>query len=286
MKPPKVEGPVEPSREHRRQPDVSRPRRAGKERGPLGFRSVMRDVKGGNRPGGTSSGQRAPGAPHGAGATLGSPAVGSGLPGSTAPVGGMVGTIGAIAPIGPDGLAGGTPVHGATTPGMAGFDPALAQAASLDAGARAAAQMGAVQGVGEQLAEASYGVRDATEALAAQDRSATHQALVQPHVPTPLGRMTPAALLETVLDESRRLEIEEAMKELHVELEPEDLGPLVVRLRRGPDGSLDIAFRTREGDAARMLERGSELLRDRLAEAGFASVRIDVRRDEELRFAD
>lgn len=257
MKTPKAEGPVEPSREHRRQPDVSRPRRNGKERGPLGFRSVMRDVKGGGRQGSA--------------------------PGSAGTTG--TGTAVAMPGVGMAGSPGGPAAPVALTPGMVGFDPALAQAAALDAGAQAAAQMGAVQGVGAQLAEASYGVRDATEALAAQDRSSTHQAQVQPHVPTALGRMTPSALLDTVLDESRRLEIEESMKELHVELEPEDLGPLVVRLRRGPDGSLDIGFRTRQGDAARMLEQGSELLRERLAEAGFATVRIDVAQDDELRFS-
>lgn len=229
MKTPRAEGPQEPSGEHRRKPDGSRPRKRNGEHGPLGFGSVMRDVKGDGS---------APGAP--------------GVPGTT-------------------------------TLGMPGFDPALLQAAQLDAGAQAAMRMGAVETVGEQLADASYGVQDASEALQTQDRSTTHQANVQPHVPTPLGRMTPGALLETVLDESRKLEIAEAMKELHVELEPEDLGPVVVRLRKGPDGSLDIAFRAREGDAARVLEAGSELLRSRLADAGFLSVAIDVSHDEDLR---
>lgn len=235
MRTPRAEGPQEPSGEHRRKPDGSRPRKRTGEQGPLGFGSVMRDVKG-------------PGAP-------GEGAVAGGVPG-------MIGT---------------------TTLGMPGFDPALLQAAQLDAGAQAAMKMGAVETVGEQLANATSGIQDASEALTAQDRSATHQANVQPHVPTPLGRMTPGALLDTVLDESRRLEIEEAMKELHVELEPEDLGPVVVRLRKGPDGALDIAFRAREGDAARVLESGSELLRSRLAEAGFLSVAIDVSHDEDLR---
>jgi flagellar hook-length control protein FliK len=234
VKTPRAEGPQEPSGEHRRKPDGSRPRKRNGEHGPLGFGSVMRDVKGPGAPGDGS----APGVP------------------------GMLGT---------------------TTLGMPGFDPALLQAAQLDAGAQAAMKMGAVETVGEQLADATSGVQDATEALHAQDRSATHQASVQPHVPTPLGRMTPGALLDTVLDESRRLEIEEAMKELHVELEPEDLGPVVVRLRKGPDGALDIAFRAREGDAARVLESGSELLRSRLADAGFLSVAIDVAHDEDLR---
>lgn len=178
---------------------------------------------------------------------------------------------------------GGDGIAPATAPGMPGFDPALAQVAQLDAGAVAARQMGAVETVAEQLADDTYGVRDASEALVAQDRSTTHQAQVQPHVPTPLARMTPSALLETVLDEATKLEIEAASKELHVELEPADLGPLIVRLRKGPDGALDIAFRTREGDAARVLEAGSELLRERLAEAGFPTVAIDVRHDADLR---
>ncbi len=234
MKTPRAEGPQEPSGEHRRKPDGSRPRKRGGEKGPLGFGSVMRDVKG---PGAKGDGS-APGAPG---------------------------------------------VLGNTTLGMPGFDPALLQAAQLDAGAQAAMKMGAVDTVGEQLAKATHGVQNATEALQTQDRSTTHQANVQPHVPTALGRMTPGALLDTVLDESRRLEIAEAMKELHVELEPEDLGPVVVRLRKGPDGALDISFRAREGDAARVLESGSELLRSRLADAGFLSVAIDVSHDEELR---
>jgi hypothetical protein len=159
------------------------------------------------------------------------------------------------------------------TAGMPGFD----------AGALAALAMGAVKS-GEQLVDqASFGVQDATEALAAQDQSVVHQADVQPLVPTALGRMTPSALLETVLDESTRLAIDQASKELHVELEPAHLGPIVIRLLRQPDGQLDIRFRAREGDAARVLDAGSDMLRDRLAAAGFAAVSIDVEHDGDLR---
>ena len=262
MKTPKVEGPQEPSGEHRRRPDGARPAKRGAERGPLGFGSVMRDVRGGSRQqgGGGGAGTGA-GAATGEGSTTATGATGT----ATTGTGGAFGTI------------------GTTMVGMPGFDAAQAQAQQLDPGAQVAAKMGAVETVGEQLADATSGVQDATEALQAQDRSATLQVQVQAHVPSPLGRMTPSALLETVLDESRRLEIDEAMKELHVELEPADLGPVVVRLRKGPDGSLDIAFRARQGDAARMLEQGSELLRTRLGEAGFAAVRIDVAHDDSLR---
>jgi hypothetical protein len=223
VKTPKAEGPNEPNRDHRRKPDGSRPKRGGEERGPIGFGSVMRDVRG-------------------------------------------------------DGA-----MPGSTTIGMAGFDPALLQAQQLDAGAQASSKMGAVVGVGEQLNHDSFGVQDASEALAAKDRSVTQQSLAQPLVPTSLARMTPSALLSTVLDESRKLEIAEAMKELHVELEPEDLGPVVVRLRKGPDGSLEIGFRAREGDAAEALQEGTERLKAQLFDAGFAAVSIDVEHDVELR---
>jgi len=221
MRTEKAEGPQEPGNGKQQRDVGKRPRRGGKQ-GPLGFGSVMQDVR--------KDGHQA-----------------------------------------------------TTTIGQPGYDPALAMAAQVDAGAKAAQAMGAVGGAVEQLNQASYGVQDPSEALAAKDRSATQQAQAQPHVPTPLGRMTPAALIETVLDEATKLEIEQASKELHVELEPEDLGPVVVRLRKGPDGTLEIGFRARQGDAARMLESGSELLRERLATAGFGSVAIDVRHDAELR---
>ncbi|MCB0877542.1 MAG: flagellar hook-length control protein FliK [Thermoleophilia bacterium] len=221
MNTPKVEGPYEPSGEHKRdrEQDGSRPRRGRKERGPIGFGSVMRDVRKGDR---------------------------------------------------------------GATPGMPGYDPALAQAAALDAGAQAALKMGSVETVGDLLANATSKPQSVSDALLARDRSATAQLQQQPLVPTQLGRMSPSGLIDTVLDESRRLEIEEAMKDLHVELEPEDLGPVVVRIRKGPDGALDIGFRTREGDAARVLEQGTDTLRDRLFDAGFAAVKIDVAHDSEL----
>jgi flagellar hook-length control protein FliK len=230
MKAPKADGPNEPSGQHRRKPDGSRPKKqGGGERGPIGFGSVMRDVRGDGSNGG------------------------------------------------------GTGTSATTMPGVAGFDPALAQAQQLDAGVQAARKMGAVQTVGDELADATTRPRSAVDALAAQDRSLAAQLQAgQPLVPSALGRMTPSTLLATVLDESRRLEIAEAMKELHVELEPEDLGPVVVRLRKGPDGTLDIGFRAREGEAARVLEQGTESLRDRLAGAGFAAVRIAVEHDAEL----
>lgn len=243
MRAEKPEGPQEPNNRRRHKTPAARPKRGGGD-GPLGFGNVMRDVRGVKR------GASVDGAERGS-------ATGSSARAST--------------------------IGGTATPGSAGFDPALAQAVQLDAGAIAARAMGAVRSDGERLDHASFGVQDATTALRAQDQSPTTQAQAQPLVPTPLARMTPAALLETVLDESTKLAIDEASKDLHVELEPADLGPVVVRLRKGPDGTLDIRFRARQGDAARMLESGSELLRERLAAAGFPTVSIGVERDAELR---
>ncbi|MCW2923294.1 MAG: Flagellar hook-length control protein FliK [Thermoleophilia bacterium] len=251
MRTEKPEGPQEPNNRRKHKAPGGRPKRTGTH-GPVGFGHVMRDVRGG----GKQPGQHGGGTGTGTGTGHGD---GSGGHGS-----------------------GGTSLPGTATLGSAGFDPALAQAQGLDAGARAARAMGAVPTDGERLDAATFGVRDATDALHAQDQSVAFQSSAQPLVPTPLARMTPSALLETVLDESTRLAIDEASKELHVELEPAHLGPLTVRLKREPDGRLDIRFRARQGDAARVLEQGTELLRERLAAAGYANVTVDVTQDSSL----
>ena len=171
-----------------------------------------------------------------------------------------------------------------TTPGAAGFDQAAFLAAQRDAGSAAAGEMGAAQSTEQHVAEAAFGIQSATDALAQQDRSITHATQAQPAIPTDLGRMTPAALLSTIVDEATMLEIEEASKELHVELEPADLGPLIVEIRRDPNGKLSVRFRAREADAARVLDAGSTLLGERLTEAGFSGSEIRVDHDAELVF--
>lgn len=243
MRTEKAEGPQEPGNNRRGRPGA-RPKRASG--GAVGFGNVMRDVKG------------APGREGGEG--------------------------GGGASAGGGSLAGGNP-QGAI-PGVPGFDPAMLQAAFVDPGAAAARAMGAIETVTQEANDASYGVRDATEALRDSD-APTAQLLqqaqqAQSHAPTPIVRMTPSALIETVLDESTKLEIERASRDLHIELEPEALGPLIVHLRKDERGKLDITFRARQGDAARVLEQGTELLRDRLAEAGFTGVGIDVRHEDDL----
>lgn len=224
MKAEKPEGTNEATRDHRRQPDGSRPRHNGEERGPLGFDSVLRNVR------------------------------------ST----------------------------GSTTPGMPGFDPALLQAAQLDSGANAASSMGAILSVGDELAEATVKPQNAVQALVLQDHSAVHQAQqpLQHRVPSNLGKMTPSAAMNVTIDEAKKLEISEAMKDLHIELEPEDLGPLIVRLRKGPDGALDIGFRVRESDAERQLDNQQDELHARLHDAGFLSVKISVTKDPTLTLSE
>ncbi|MCW2956920.1 MAG: hypothetical protein JWO69_1789, partial [Thermoleophilia bacterium] len=144
------------------------------------------------------------------------------------------------------------------------------------------ASMGAVPST-EQLAnEASHGVESATDALAKQDASASHASRQEAAVPTTLGRMSPSVLLEKVVDEATRHAIDEASKELHVELEPAHLGPLVVRVRRGEDGRLEILFRARQGDAARVLDAGLGLLEERLSRSGESGTRLEVQHDVEL----
>jgi flagellar hook-length control protein FliK len=224
MRTEKAEGPQEPNDKRRPRSGAAKPRRTGAN-GPIGFGTVMRDVR----------------APKGAGAI--------------------------------------------TTPGSAGFDPAAALAAQLNAGAQAAASMGAVPST-EQLAnEASHGVESATDALAKQDASVSHASRQEAAVPTTLGRMSPSVLLEKVVDEATRHAIDEASKELHVELEPAHLGPLVVRLRRGEDGRLEILFRARQGDAARVLDAGLGLLHERLTDAGFPGSDVRVEHDADLTLA-
>lgn len=235
MKAEKPEGPQEPGFQKRKRGERARPKRTGNA-GPLGFGSVMRDVRGGDVSAATTGGQ--PGQP--------------GQPGAPT-----------------------------AAPGAPGFDPALAAAARLDAGAQAALAMGSVPSGEQAVAQDAYGVQGAEEALATQDARTTGAAR-EAHHPVSLGRMTPSALLSKVVDEATRHAIAEASKELHVELEPAHLGPLVVRLRRERDGRLDVRFLAREGEAARVLEAGSELLRERLAQAGFANAAVAVEHDAEL----
>lgn len=264
-----AQGPDGPGNDRKPNVPTTRPARSG-ESGPIGFGSVMRDVRGakgrGRHEGRGQEQQAGARRRHGAkdGSKDGAGADGTGT--------GRRGESGTEAP------------SAATSSG--GMDPGqvagLAIGAPLDAGTRAALDMGAVRSTEQLVAEASGGVQDATEALAAQDGSIAHVGGREPVVPTQLGRMSPAALISAVVDEATKHAIDEASRELHVELEPAHLGPLVVRLRRERDGRLDVQFVARDADATRVLDAGLDLLRERLAEAGYAGATVAVERDAAL----
>lgn len=160
-------------------------------------------------------------------------------------------------------------------PGQPGADP----------GAAMLLGMGMVPTTEQVVIAASTGMGDAATVATAQGETAAQVNQQQPAVPTHLGRMTPASLLDKVVSESTKLAIEAASKELHVELEPAHLGPLVVSLKRDPDGRLDVRFRARQADAARILDAGSDMLRQQLADAGFTGARVAVDHDDDLELA-
>lgn len=239
MKTEATDGAHEPGNNRKKHGFHPRPKRTNPT-GPIGFGSVLRDVKGDK------------------GGAGGGPAGGSD--------GGGLGR----------GDAGGARV---ALPN--GLDPA-AFGAQLDMGAQAALAMGAVPTTEQAVRDESSGVQSATDALRQQDGSATHALLQQPVVPTALGRMTPSMVLSKVVDEATKQAIDLASRELHVELEPVDLGPLLIKLTRERDGTLDVRFSAREADAARLLDAGAGLLRDRLSDAGFANAKVTVQRDPDL----
>lgn len=99
--------------------------------------------------------------------------------------------------------------------------------------------------------------------------------------PQQLGRMTPERALTAVLDEARKAEIAEACKELHIELDPVGLGPLLVRISVD-QGRIRTELRAREAQAVARLQAGSNDLRERLARLGYAAADVTVEHDEEL----
>ena len=244
MRTERVREPNEPDKDKQREVDAPRPRRRS-QHGPIGFGSVMRDVR-----------KQSSGAAGGDG------------------VGAAKGPRASIDPSSPD------------------FDAARAQALSYDPGHAAALATLLPRSGAQQQVDASTGRVDQSAQRAgdqAQQGGAQHaqhgmhaaaQAAV--HAPTPVVRMTPAALLDRVLDEATKEELARASKEIKVELEPVHLGPLVVSLRRSTPGRIDVQFRAQRADAARTLDAGSDLLRSRLAEAGFPESVVSIAVDETL----
>ncbi|MBC7459958.1 MAG: flagellar hook-length control protein FliK [Thermoleophilia bacterium] len=220
MKTEPADGAREPGNNRKQRGHAGKPKRVGTA-GPLGFGSVMRDVKGDG------------GGKHGKGA-------------------------------------------GTAAADLAKFGT------QLDMGAQAAAAMGAVKSTEQVLQQDASGVQSATDALSDQDQSLTHTLQQQDAIPTQLGRMTPSRVLNVVVDEATKQAIDLASRELHVELEPEDLGPLLIKLTKQRDGRLEVRFTAKQADAARILDSGADLLREQLAGAGFPNALVSVDRDADL----
>ncbi|MCW2973332.1 MAG: Flagellar hook-length control protein FliK [Thermoleophilia bacterium] len=221
MKTEPADGAHEPGNNRKQRNHVGKPKRVGTT-GPIGFGSVMKDVKGD-----AGGGKKGKGA-------------------------------------------------GTTAADLAQFGT------QLDMGAQAAASMGAVRSTEQALQQDASGVRSATDALADQDQSLTHTLQQQDVIPTQLGRMTPSRVLNVVVDEATKQAIDLAARELHVELEPEDLGPLLIKLTKQRDGRLEVRFTAKQADAARILDSGADLLREQLAGAGFANALVSVDQDADL----
>lgn len=234
MKTERADEPQGPKHRKKR-PNGAKPKRVG-QHGPIGFGSVMHDVKG-VRP--TVPGQ------------MSQQSMGQGAQ---------------------------------AAPGQLGQDgkPATDPSAAMLLG------MGLVPSTEQVVLAKSSGNPDTLGALGMQPDGSTQAAPQQQQtasampMPTDLGRMSPASLLDKVVDESTKLEIEAASKDLHVELDPVHLGPLIVQLRRDPNGRLDVRFRARQADAARILDAGSDMLRQRLADAGFTGARVAVDHEDDL----
>jgi flagellar hook-length control protein FliK len=96
-----------------------------------------------------------------------------------------------------------------------------------------------------------------------------------------LGSMTPQQAMTKIVDEARKIEIANASRELHIELEPAHLGPLVVKIKV-ERGIIRTELRAKYGDAVTALESGSSDLQNRLAELGYAKAEVSVAHDEGL----
>lgn len=125
------------------------------------------------------------------------------------------------------------------------------------------------------MTAAAHGDPHALEALAGPATAAERTAAEH------FGAMTPSTALDVVVDEARKLEIEQASKELVIELEPEHLGPLVVRITVDR-GRIRADMRAREAQAVARLRSGQSKLQGRLEGIGFHSAEVTVEEDADL----
>lgn len=92
-------------------------------------------------------------------------------------------------------------------------------------------------------------------------------------------RVTPERAMQLIEDVTREMNGASGTRELHLELEPQHLGPIVASIVIDR-GRISVRMRARQADAATALGSGADALRDRLTSLGFAEARVDVEQDE------
>ena len=94
-------------------------------------------------------------------------------------------------------------------------------------------------------------------------------------------RVTPERAMQLIEDVTREMNGASGTRELHLELEPQHLGPIVASIMIDR-GRISVRMRARQEDAAQSLRGGADSLRDRLAGLGFAQVQVDVEHDDAI----
>ncbi|MBC7643995.1 MAG: flagellar hook-length control protein FliK, partial [Thermoleophilia bacterium] len=89
---------------------------------------------------------------------------------------------------------------------------------------------------------------------------------------------TPARANALIEDVAREMRGEHEGRELHLELDPAHLGPIVVKLVL-KHGKLAASVITRDAEAKLELEARSDELHTRLSNLGFAAVDVSVDQD-------
>ena len=125
----------------------------------------------------------------------------------------------------------------------------------------------------EQLAQ------DAHAAIVGNDTrcasNAQQQAQTQPR------QVSPERAMQLIADVTREMNGAAGARELHLELEPAHLGPIVasIMVQRG---KVSVRITAREAAAARRLDADSGELRNRLAGLGYTETHVDIAHDSEL----
>lgn len=94
-------------------------------------------------------------------------------------------------------------------------------------------------------------------------------------------QVSPERAMQLIADVTREMNGATGARELHLELEPAHLGPIVasIMIQRG---SVSVRITAREHAAARRLDADTDTLRSRLVALGYSDPQVDVAHDQEL----